>query len=292
MKNISDTKRESAQLYPTKLRVLTFNLWSFTKPYETRQRIIKNELADINPDLMVFTEAGMDKNRHQVQSLLADLDYQIIHQFDRHTDLPFDMGLCLASRWKMNIVGETDLNNHNFKRNYPAGAIAVHVDCPQPIGKILLIGAKPIWQPNKEIEREHSSLELARLAQKHKTAFPTIIAGDFDALPDHASIRFLTGKQSLKGESAYFQDAWEEAGDENMGYTWPSDSNTARSDTVRLIPDRSYDRRIDYIFLGSKYDHPDRYAFVRSCQRVFNAPTGGVWPSDHFGVLAEIQTDP
>jgi len=37
---------------------------------------------------------------------------------------------------------------------------------------------------------------------------PTIIAGDFSAAPDAASVRFLSGLQSLAGHSVYYHDAW------------------------------------------------------------------------------------
>jgi endonuclease/exonuclease/phosphatase family metal-dependent hydrolase len=271
------------------LKVLTMNLWNFVEPYAARQRLMRAEIIDLNPDLMVFTEAGLDDRGHQVAELLDGLGYHLLHQFEGHEPPPFDMGLCLAARWEMALVVSSDLNNLNFARNYPSGALAAHVDCPEPFGKVLLIGAKPIWEATKEYEREHASIELAKMAGKHKTAFPTILAGDFDAAPENASIRFLTGRQSLMGESAYFMDAWEKAGDGSPGHTWPSDNATAQREFKRLVLEKDFGRRIDYIFLGNDFDHPDKFAFVKSCRVVMNRPVDGVWPSDHCGVFAVIE---
>lgn len=50
-------------------------------------------------------------------------------------------------------------------------------------------------------------------------ALPTIIAGDLNAGPDAASVRFLTGRQSLSGRSVHYHDAWPVAGD-GPGHTW------------------------------------------------------------------------
>ena len=36
-----------------------------------------------------------------------------------------------------------------------------------------------------------------------------MLAGDFNAGPDAASIRFLTGRQSLRGESVAYVRAWD-----------------------------------------------------------------------------------
>ena len=50
------------------------------------------------------------------------------------------------------------------------------------------------------------------------------------------------------------------------------------------------DRRIDYVFVR----HPRRDALgeVLDCRVVCNDERGGVWPSDHFGVFAELRDTP
>jgi hypothetical protein len=48
--------------------------------------------------------------------------------------------------------------------------------------------------------------------------------------------------------------------------------------------------RIDYILVGPP--HPDQRGHVRSVRRIGTAPFRGVWPSDHAGVLAELDTGP
>ena len=74
------------------------------------------------------------------------------------------------------------------------------------------MNAKPSWDFNSERERELQAVALTRVVARHAPpeGFPPIVAGDFDATPDSASIRFLTGKQSLAGMSVYYADAWQD----------------------------------------------------------------------------------
>ena len=48
-------------------------------------------------------------------------------------------------------------------------------------------------------------------------------------------------------------------------------------------------RRIDYLFVGL----PGRKGLgaIESCRVVCNEEEDGVWPTDHFGVFAELRTE-
>ncbi|GGV36185.1 hypothetical protein GCM10010277_22490 [Streptomyces longisporoflavus] len=48
-------------------------------------------------------------------------------------------------------------------------------------------------------------------------------------------------------------------------------------------------RRLDYIFVGSPHAHPDAFARVRSADLVFDKPVDGLWASDHYGVVADLE---
>ncbi|MCZ6784867.1 MAG: endonuclease, partial [Proteobacteria bacterium] len=50
------------------------------------------------------------------------------------------------------------------------------------------------------------------------------------------------------------------------------------------------DRRIDYIFIGPP--GTGGVGMIQSCRVVCDSPRGDIWPSDHFGVYTELQTEP
>jgi hypothetical protein len=51
-----------------------------------------------------------------------------------------------------------------------------------------------------------------------------VLAGDLDATPDAASIRFLRGLQSLGGTSAYHRDVWEWTHPGDSGHTFTTEN--------------------------------------------------------------------
>lgn len=109
-----------------------------------------------------------------------------------------------------------------------------------------------------------------------------MLVGDFNTDPDTDEIRYLKGLHSIDGSSAYFCDAWERAGDGGLGATWTQQNDYSK---VYGLPNR----RIDYIFVGAPAIQGP--GTVQSCRVVCNEQVDGVWPSDHFGVFAELSVE-
>ncbi|MBI4026149.1 MAG: endonuclease/exonuclease/phosphatase family protein [Verrucomicrobia bacterium] len=271
------------------LRVLTMNIFNFSNSYQERQVLIRKGIQKLDPDVMAFQEAGYDGKRHQVAELLAGLGYHLIHQFDGLTSLPCHEGNAVASRWAMEKVEDVSLQLTERSRNYPYCALMMLIAAPQPVGSFLFGSCKPSWEFNAEYERELQAPVMARWVRQYadRNAFPTILAGDFDATPDSASIRFLSGKQSLQKMSVHYLDAWAIAGDESPGYTWSHENALARIEMDRHARERRHRRRIDYIFVASPAE-AKHWARLRECRVELNRPHNGIWPSDHYAVYAEI----
>jgi endonuclease/exonuclease/phosphatase family metal-dependent hydrolase len=107
--------------------------------------------------------------------------------------------------------------------------------------------------------------------------------GDFNAEPGSTEIRYVSGLQSLGGESVCFLDAFARVGGGGPGITWSNVNPHARGE-------REPDRRIDYVFAGL----PRRNGMgqLLSCRVVCDDARDGIWPSDHFGVFAELCCEP
>ena len=111
---------------------------------------------------------------------------------------------------------------------------------------------------------------------------PPVIMGDFNAAPDSDEIRFLRGLTSLDGRSVYFADCGAAAAT-GPGYTYD------RRNPYAL---RSHEpsNRIDYVFVRG----PD--ARLRgepiAARLALDEPSGNIWPSDHFAVVADIHAAP
>src|SRR5262249_24286226 len=136
-----------------------------------------------------------------------------------------------------------------------------------------------------DVRQQQVAFIVARVKERAPVddGFPPILMGDFNAEPDSDEIRYLRGYSTRLGRSVYFADCFAVAGDGSPGYTYAPASAGGRGGG-----DPS--RGLDYIFVGG----PDRQCrgeplAARLC---FVEPEDGVWPTDHYGVLAEIQAHP
>ena len=272
-----------------KLRVVTLNVWNLTGD-PRRTSLINRELRRLAPDLVSFQEVIASGERNQLAELLDGLDLQGIHQADVVTAAPPGAerygGNALATRWPHRIVEGLDLRMADAM-DVPWDALAALVSLPGE-GDLLFVAATSAWRLDAESARERQVVALTDLDARHRRDLPTIIAGDFNATPDAASIRYLTGRQSLGGRSVCYHDVWAVAGD-GPGHTWTIDNPNARSEIDKIIRQPEHRRRIDYVFVGSWHAHPRAHAYVRAATLAFDRPIDGVWPSDHFGVVADLE---
>jgi endonuclease/exonuclease/phosphatase family metal-dependent hydrolase len=140
----------------------------------------------------------------------------------------------------------------------------------------------PSWQLDFELERELQAVArfVGELTDSRK--IHTVLVGDLDADPAASSIRFWTGHHALGGLSVCFRDAWESAHPGEDGSTFTT-MNPLVTEAARDWPFQ----RIDYIFVRCG-EHAGSTLQIHGCSVVFEEPVGGVWPSDHFGVVADL----
>ncbi len=135
-----------------------------------------------------------------------------------------------------------------------------------------------------EYERELQAVVAARVIEERvrQNGLHVMLVGDLDAEPDATSIRFWCGRQSLGGMSVCYRDAWQSTHPHEPGDTFTPDNP--------LMALANWDwpfRRIDYLFVRCG-EHGGPTLRISSCQRVFDEPTGEVWASDHFGLVADL----
>jgi endonuclease/exonuclease/phosphatase family metal-dependent hydrolase len=271
-----------------RLRVLTLNVWNMEGDLR-RLDLINQELRRLAPDLIAFQEVVCTPETKQLDRLLNGLDFHATHQAEvQHYIPPFADrygGSAVATRWPHRVVEVLDLRLSNAT-DVPWATVAVAVQLPQ-IGELLFIGATASWRLDAESARERQAVAVTDLDARHRRALPTIIAGDFNAAPDAASVRYLTGRQSLEGRSVHYHDAWAIAGD-GPGYTWTVDNPNASTGIEQVVKQSNHRRRVDYVFVGSWDAHPQAHGQVKAASLAFNAPIEGIWASDHFGVVVDL----
>jgi endonuclease/exonuclease/phosphatase family metal-dependent hydrolase len=123
---------------------------------------------------------------------------------------------------------------------------------------------------------------VQHLARLPREDYPVVLVGDLNAEPDSDEIRLLCGHKTAPAHPGFvLVDAWRHAAGDDIAWTWDRANPHVRS---TMEPSA----RIDYVLVGPP--HSERRGHVLSARRIGAEPIRGIWPSDHAGVLAELET--
>jgi len=128
--------------------------------------------------------------------------------------------------------------------------------------------------------------------------YPSVLLGDFNAEAGSTELRFLRGHATVNGGAAAWTDAWEAARRSAPAVAAAAAGGTAAVGGETYVPsvnaaaalETEPDRRLDYVWVAPPA--PDGRGIVLRCRVVCDVPdVDGVYPSDHFGVVADLRAD-
>ena len=264
------------------LRVLSLNIWHHSGPWKERRELIRSWIERLDPDVIGLQEVLRGPELDQLADLAPSgfsTDYARAIPF--WGDRSLDFGNAIASRWPIETSERVELPNGATDEE----RVALAATIAAPFGPLLFTSTHLHWRFHHGYVREQQVAALGELVLRLRPrgGFPPVLVGDFNAEPDSTEIRYVSGLHAKDGRSLYLRDAWTHAGSGSDGITWANRNPYAR---IALEPDR----RIDYVFVGPPRE--TGVGLIEACRVVCNEPEGGVWPSDHFGVYAEIRTEP
>jgi endonuclease/exonuclease/phosphatase family metal-dependent hydrolase len=261
---------------PRRLRIATLNLWNVEGPYAERVALVRAELSRLDADIIGLQEAIESPVRgiRQAAELAADHGYHCVFAGEG----PREGGLVGNA-----VLSRYPIVDHEA-RPLPHGdgelvRCAVRADLSLPEGALHFFSTHFSYRLDESWKREAQAFALDAFVREATTELPRIIVGDLNAEPDSTEIRFLTGKATVGGRSTYYQDTAAVVGAAEP--TW------ARRNPFTAVQGEG-DRRIDYVLVT--HARPDRSGLVRSARLAFHQPSpSGVYPSDHFGLFAEVE---
>ena len=264
------------------IRIATWNLWWHFGPWADRQPAIVETMRAVDADVWCIQEVFGDRDgTDQARDLAAALGgYHVAHEHRFPSErFAESIGNAVLSRYPISASAARPLSA-------PAGLdelrIAVRADIETPAGAIEVFSAHLNFRLDQSGVRQQQVRELCAFVDETtaRRSFPPVVCGDFNADPDSDEIRMLTGAAAIPVAKLVFIDAWR-AGGSGPGMTWDNRNGFAAAD---FEPDR----RIDYVFVGYPRDH-GRGQTVHA-ELIGTEPVAGVWPSDHFGVAADLRT--
>ena len=272
------------------LRVATLNLWGRRGSWDERRRVLVEGFRALDPDLVALQEAVVGNGYDQVGDILGP-GYHVAHQTDRELgrggDIEDGQGISVASRWPIGEVWEPDLNVTPRTADFACGAVIAEVLAPEPVGPVLCVDHLPSWQLTHERERELQTAIVGRRIEEiaeGRDLRHVVLAGDLDATPEAASVRFWRGLQSLGDLSVCYRDAWGSTHPDEPGHTFTAENPLVTAENWDWALELG--RRIDHILVRCSVHGPT--LDIRACERIFDEPVGGVWASDHFGFCADL----
>jgi endonuclease/exonuclease/phosphatase family metal-dependent hydrolase len=265
------------------VRVATLNAFGLREGWTARREVMRAGFAELGADLVAMQEVIARSGYDQVRDVLG-AGYEVAHHSEREED---GQGISIASRWPIRALHEVDLHLGPRPAEFACSALIAEIAAPEPVGRLVFVNHLPDWQLDHEAERERQTVAVAGFIERLVAGAPAhvVVAGDMDAAPDAATIRFWTGKQSLDGRSVCYRDAWAARHPDAPGHTFTPE-NTLTTTAELGDWELELGRRIDYILVRCAAHGPT--LDITACRRLLDEARDGVWASDHFGVTADL----
>jgi endonuclease/exonuclease/phosphatase family metal-dependent hydrolase len=271
-------------LVTTRVRIASWNVWGRYGPWEARQPAIEQTLRAIDADVLALQEAWEDGTRSQVRALAAALGYaEPVFAANLERDAA-RAGNAVMARWPIarHEVRALPREAGGARDDEGEERLVVFAEVDGPRGPIQVFCAHLSWRDDHSAIRQAQVAEICALVRACRPrTFPAVLCGDLNADPGSDEVRMLTGHAAVPVPGVVFRDAWVAAGrDGDPGYTCAN-----VNPFLAALLDR--DRRIDYVLAGTP--KLGGAGHVLECAVAGNEPVGGVWPSDHFAVVAELR---
>ena len=241
------------------MKIVTLNTWGTYGPYEKRFPLIISELQRIKADIVCLQEV-FDTNLKDKIKTTCNFSYS-------HECHP--AGLVILSTLPIEKK-----ETYRYKTISPNETNDRRVIFTKVRSRALLLWIGNTHLSWKEADAETRFEQVNELLGcAKKLGGEIILTGDFNCTPDSKPIRKL--------KAASFIDIFEKLHPNENGFTWDNDRNPFLKTHSVLFPNR----RID-LMLANK--HFLRNSQPKTCELAFTQSTNAIFPSDHFGLLAEF----
>lgn len=264
-----------------RIKLLTLNIWNRQGPWDARLALIRAGLEQLAADIVGLQEVlGMEGQPSQAHAIADGLGYEVFYAPAWKIGGGVDFGNAILSRHPLK---DTEALALDGGRGEPRGVAFARIGAP--CGEVPVFCTHLNWKLHETHVRVAQVKAIAGFVKQRAPmdGFPPVVMGDMNADPDADEMRFFRGLTALGGNGVYFADCWHVCNPAEPGYTYARDNHYA-------LRTREPSRRIDYIYVRG----PDRQLRGEPlhCGIAFNRAKDGVFPSDHYGVYAEIQAAP
>jgi endonuclease/exonuclease/phosphatase family metal-dependent hydrolase len=260
-----------------RLKIVTINILTDLSRWKQRRSLLLEGLAALSPDLIALQEVQLPQN--PARWLAEQLGYP-------HFMLSPKLGYS-ASREALAIISRIPFEENNFLDLGGQDRIAQRVGLNFGSSTIYIANSHLYWQPGESAARLRQVERLLNWLHGLPGNPPSIVCGDFNGTPETQAI------QRMRQE---FLSAFATIHGTEPDYTCPTPLPRSPWSVTRtflgfflfLRPryiNLNWRGTLDYIFVDPRLQ-------VTQCQVVLDKPSPEnprIYPSDHFGLYAEIE---
>ena len=286
----SRLKRETARV-----RVATWNIWWRYGEPDRRAPLIQAALEELDADVIGLQEVwhratddgSTDDN--SARRLAEALGYQCAYVASPNptkwqtklASSDFGIGNAVLSRWPIIETASVNLPAGGAADEGRVGLMA-RIDTPTGVLPFFTTHLNSAWAQSSIRSSQLAKVGELILDRGMGDPYPPVLCGDLNATDDFDEVRSLVGKRDALVEGLVLVDTWPYLHRGEPGYTW--DRTNPYVDATN-----EPDGRIDYILTG--FPTTGRKGRAASAGLFGNESSDGVWPSDHFGVWADLATE-
>lgn len=262
------------------MKIVTINILFKLDDWLQRRDLLVEGLKAENPDIVALQEVSLaeDTAAWIAEQLDIPYIYKAVPQDVNGSDLPF--GLAILSRFLITKTAALNLEHQ--------GRIAQYAQVKIDDNKsIVICNGHYYWYPGSHKKRNKQIKLMLDWLSEFDDQIPVISVGDFNGTPETSGIKLIKEK---------YQSAYEVYHGIEPEYTCPTLLGQDKLSWItrlkyiwrRLIFDRTlkpWQGTLDYIFINQSLQ-------VKDCRVILNQPAANnryLYPSDHFGIVADLE---
>jgi endonuclease/exonuclease/phosphatase family metal-dependent hydrolase len=247
------------------MRILTLNTWHNNGPWLQRREALIEGIVEYAADILLLQELFDADWSNELQ---ARLGYpHLVSTECMHS------GLVLLSKLPPRGNEIYRMKAKSPFETYWRYALWTELGCGGH--RLSVFNTHLSWELQDDATRQAQVRELWSFIETHRSESGfAIVGGDFNCTSDSPAMSWFLAHSG-------FMDTYKTLHPGAAGFTW-SDRNLFAQNHRPVLPNR----RIDYLLAGTGFAKNR----LRRCEVVFDLPRSlGVFASDHFGVLAELE---
>lgn len=273
---------------------MTWNVQGRTGDWGARHDALRCWIQRADPDVLTLQESWVQPDgTTQADRLAEELGLHAVSAadlagFDRYPQAPYWVVNAVLARWPLSIERLCPLPDERGEPTW-RHVLVTRVHRPADEGGPFVAAGTHLEHRLEHSVRRGAQMDalITHLAEAlgeesaRREELPAILAGDLNCTPESDEYRRATGLAPGTLPGFALVDAWTAAGNTDPGHTW-----SAANPLVPRLAIHPH-RRLDYVMVSTPRRRGTGH--VHRCSLAGTTAADGVWASDHFAVLAEVQ---